>query len=580
MLTFSTVVGYPEEGRWIGFAATVGLAAIDGARHLYKDRSITIDLLDMLLAALIAFGALSLLWSANVNGGIQTVIIAGACLLFALYLKRYAPRATTLAIALGAGSAIVGSLVTNLWLPAAQWSGFGNSGYAAEALILCLPFLWPLWRLEWEFTAVTQILAVVIAAAAIGYIVAFTPSAIGAFVLASFAAIASLHWAFRRSMLLGWGCAALWLIIPPIVAWFGWEPLQLTERILVRAELWLNAGFMILDRPLFGHGAGSFIEVYPLFKEAHGDLLPFVNKAFESYVTEAEALHNETLQLWTELGTAGLLLLVAFYATALKAAAARFRHDVFAQAGGAALLAALAESFLEYPFQRAATLFLAVIALAFATRDAAPAIPQWRLKLARPVAATTASIAAVAAVLLLVASYRQFEAERRLDQTHAPGIDPVIAFNLTYEAHRLDPLDRRIRAALPIMLDGVIRARGLAAVPRATVDQIYRDVDNGARYNTSALVAHAQYLLEASGGDDPSFLTVLADLKRGSSRVAAAYAIEARYLIAHRRFAEAVAVATTGQKYTDGVSSIPSADAAIKANLAALRQLAERNLPH
>lgn len=576
LLTALTVAGYPEAGRWIAFAAATALALIDGARQAHRQNQITIDLLDILLAGLIAYGALSLIWSANANGGIQTVIIATACLVLATYLKRRATPALMTAIAAGTALGVIATLATNLWLPPTQWSGFGNSGYAAEALVLALPFLWILWRDQSHLAPITRFLAVATAILSVGYVVIFTPSLIGAFVAAALASIGSIVWAFRRKRRLGWIFVVAWAMIPAIVGFPAWDRLHLTERVLVRVELWLNAGFMILDRPLFGHGAGSFIEVYPLYKEAHGELMPFVNKAFESYVTEAEALHNETLQVWTELGLVGLVPLLAFFALALKSAAARLCNSPFVAAGGVALLVVLSESCLEYPFQRAATLFLAVIALAFATHGSASGIRRWHFRLSPIATIATLPVATVASVLLLFASLRQYEAETRLEKI--AGLDPVAAFNAVYEAHAVDPLERRIRTTLPILLDGLVRARGLDAVPPALIDGVFRDVDDGGHFNTAALVARAQLQLDMTGGNDSAFLATLADLKRGSAHVAAAYAIEARYLIGQKRLAEALPVIAEGLKYTEGRSSVPGADEAMKTHLLDLQRIATEQM--
>ena len=546
VLALLSVAGYPEPRRWVFIAIAASLALFDGVRRLSRSRELTVDLGDAILTALIAFGALSLFWSANRNGGIQTVIIA--CAMFALlaYLKRCASDTILTGISIGVGIAALGALGTNMWLPNAQYSGFANSGYAAEALLLCVPFVWPLWRFR---TLLARGFVVAVAVAVIGYIVIWTPSMIGFFVAGMFAVILSLVYAFRRGATLGWLCVAAWLVVPPLAAWVGWDQLNLTSRLLYRAEIWLNTLLMASVRPLFGHGLGSFIEVFPLYKEAHGDLMPFINPTFESYVTEAEAAHNEPVQLFAELGLVGLLPFLALVALTLRAGVRRLAADPFAAAGAAAVVTVLGESLLEYPFQRAATLFLAVLAFAFAARGAELRPRQWRLRLPTLVPVALAPFALAAAILLVFAAIRQDAAERRLDTIRLHGIDPLESYNLVLEAHRLDPLERRIRTALPIMLDGVIRARGLAAMPQSTIDQIYAWQQDGGRNNTAALVAHAQLLLEKDGGDDPDFPRVLAALKAGSDRVAARYAIEARYQIGHGQYAQGLVTVAEGKKY-------------------------------
>jgi hypothetical protein len=585
LLALLSVAGYPEPRRWVFIAIAVSLALFAGLRRLSRSREIVVDLADAILAALIAFGALSLTWTANRNGGIQTVIVACAMFALMVYLKRCASDTVLTGIAIGVGGAALGAIATNMWLPNAQYSGFANSGYAAEALLLCIPFVWPLWRFR---TVLARGFVVAVAVAVVGYIVFWTPSMIGFFVAGMFAAIVSLVYASKRGAALGRLCVAAWLIVPPLIAWVGWDQLNLTGRLFYRAELWLNAGVMAAHRPLFGHGLGSFIEVFPLHKE---DVFPIYkalhidpalvdrihNTRFDSYVTEAEAVHNEPVQLLTELGLVGLLPFLALLALTLRAGVRRLATDPFAAAGAAAVVTVVGESLLEYPFQRAATLFLAVLAFAFAARGPDSGLRQWRLRVPTIVPVALAPVTLAAAALLVFAAIRQEGAERLLDKTRLPGSDPVQNYNLLLEAHRLDPLERRIRTALPIMLDGVIRARGLAAVPQAAIDQIYAWQEDGGHYNTAALVAHAQLLLEKDGGNDPDFPRVMEALKAGSDRVAARYAIEARYQIGHGQYAQGLATVAEGKKYR-GVSDIPGADASIQANLDNLERIARNRM--
>ena len=170
---------------------------------------------------------------------------------------------------------------------------------------------------------------------------------------------------------------AFWLIVPSLVITFGWKPLDLRDHIGIRAELDLNTGLMWLDRPLFGRGLGSFIEVYPIYKERHGDLMPYINSAFESYITEAEAAHCDPIQLLAELGIVGFVPFLALVFVALRNAALRIRDPMIC-AGGIGLVVLLSESLIEYPMQRASTTFLAVFALALAGRGTL-GIPDLRL---------------------------------------------------------------------------------------------------------------------------------------------------------------------------------------------------------
>jgi len=237
----------------------------------------------------------------------------------------------------------------------------------------------------------------------------------------------------------------------------------------------------------------------------------------------------------------------------------------------------LSESLIEYPLQRCTTMFLAVLAVALAAHGNAPGLRRWRLSLAIPVRFAAAAAATVGSILLVIASYCQFEAEWRLDTSHAEGIDAMVAFNLALEANEYDPLDRRIVATLPVYVDTVLHQHSIDFIGRPLIDKIYREVDRHARNNAAALMAHAQYLL-AEPGHDAEFLRVLADMKRGSSRVAAVYMLESRFELLHRQYAEALASATEGLKYADVRGLVPNADEGVEQALRFDQQVARAEL--
>ncbi len=169
VLALLSVAGYPEPRRWVFIAIAASLALFDGVRRLSRSRELTVDLCDALLAGLIAFGALSLFWSANRNGGIQTIIIACALLVLIIYLKRFATAKVLTGISIGVGLSAIAALSVNMWLPANFFSGFANSGYAAEAFILCVPFMWPLWRLGRDWSKVMAFVVVLAAVSSISW---------------------------------------------------------------------------------------------------------------------------------------------------------------------------------------------------------------------------------------------------------------------------------------------------------------------------------------------------------------------------------------------------------------------------
>ena len=575
LATLGVIAGYPEPVKWLCFAGLVALALLDLAYILPLRPTLEFDLSDALLAALILWGALSLAWSDNVNGGMQAVVIALACLILAFHLKSCGEARLYRAMAIAIAAGIPLALATNLWLPRAAFSGYGNSGYVAEAFVAALPFLWVLWC---GGGGPAKLGAVGAGALALGYLALYTPSAIELLVLGVFAAIASIAAAFRRRRWLGWAALAGWLLAASLVAYAGWDALQLTRRLLLRAELWVNVAIMIAAKPFFGHGLGSYIETFPLYKEAHGDWLPWIDLAYESYATESEAAHNEPLQLLAELGLVGLAGFVALVATILRGSAKRLAADPVAAAGGAAFLAVLICGLVEYPFQRCATLVLAVIGWGFALHGQPSGVPRWRLAPPGFLRGGASAVAVVAALALGYAGLRQYAADTLFYDVKRFDLDASERFTLAYRAHLTAPWERAIRAALPVALEGVVQQHGAAAVPRAFVEAIDRLADEGARLCAAALVARIQYRLDIGAVDDAEFQALMTDLHRGSARVAMVYALDARLALLRGKPEMALAALARGRQFTQGSSSTPEVDVAVRRNFDELTRVAHSML--
>jgi len=131
-----------------------------------------------------------------------------------------------------------------------------------------------------------------------------------------------------------------------------------------RLVVWKNTSELIKQRPVLGHGAGSFKHVY-------GSVLNTfqVDTRFDKEVQIRRA-HNDFLQTAVELGLPGFLLLVLFAGGVLVMALRLMgpqRSDfeqfiLFASSG--ALVAFLVNALFGFPFQRALTPLLALMSAA------------------------------------------------------------------------------------------------------------------------------------------------------------------------------------------------------------------------
>jgi len=75
------------------------------------------------------------------------------------------------------------------------------------------------------------------------------------------------------------------------VGWFGWEPVfERFEKVRnpqgdiseMRLEIWKDSRDIIHDFPLFGTGAGSFVDIYPRYRTVQGDRI--VDHAHNDYI--------------------------------------------------------------------------------------------------------------------------------------------------------------------------------------------------------------------------------------------------------------------------------------------------------
>lgn len=84
--------------------------------------------------------------------------------------------------------------------------------------------------------------------------------------------------------------------------------LKPNSSIAVRISLWGNSWSLIKNKPLLGHGTGSFVEVFSQISEDTAQLLSGKHKT----------PHNNYLFVWFELGILGLILFVSIFFFQLK----------------------------------------------------------------------------------------------------------------------------------------------------------------------------------------------------------------------------------------------------------------------
>lgn len=371
----------PDAMRLLAFSCIVALLLVDGLRRVLTGHQLRLDSVDCAFALLIGYAALSLCWSADWRSGVQAVILGVAGWLALVHVKQWTKRDHLIALAWGIAAAD-GLMIARYYLMAPdQWAGFENRGYMAESLTLSLPFLLVLWTRR---HSLQRSFAALVLTAVLFFLGFVGQSAIPLFVLVTLAIGLAIHKAFEVRRLWGVFASCLFAALSALIMIFAWEPLDLSRRLLIRLELMLDTIYMAAGAPVFGHGVGSFVALFPLFKEKHLAIFPHFSPVFSAYTTEAEAAHNEFLQVAAELGLLGIVLLVFLSATIWRVARGAVRGDLIAAAGSLTLLAIAAASMIEYPLQRPATYFLALAAVAFVCHDRPSTLPYRVVTLPRP----------------------------------------------------------------------------------------------------------------------------------------------------------------------------------------------------
>lgn len=443
------------------------------------------------VAALVFLGwaALSLTWSGDWRAGVGQFQNLAALFAIAFAVRhirqfdRYWLPILTLCLA---------GILMLTWATPDRWAGgFGNKNFIAEAVVLLVAFTVALsfTRMYGPFWQATSWLT---ALAGVVYLVGYNESnlqylAIGAGVL-WLSAVWVRKRAWRRVALI----AALCLGAVVVFQMMGkWDAVEVS--LIRRAEIWLNAGAMILDHPLFGVGLGSFDYAYP--RTAH---LAVMSGTFLENPTDfMGATHNEYLQVLVELGSVGVLLGGAIIWLALRGAWTPMRR-----AGAVCLVAAAAISLVGFPLQNPPGGVLVAIAAGLATRH---------LPTRRSVPAL--NFGGLAAVPLLAGAYYFAGGMWIAGQIPAlMSVEPVLALAANEQAYVKWPFNPwiRLQGALSLRAVVVTHAGRVQLAPEAA-DRIYERAATAAPQHPGLLITRAEYLLTSGRWDDSDEIADILD---------------------------------------------------------------------
>lgn len=321
----------------------------------------TFRLSDILALCFFAWAGLSLLWTPDQAQGAFQLSHALVALCAFVVVSRLPDRAVDLAILPGVLLALLGHYVLLYVLPPDWYGAFGNKNFGAEFLLGAIPLAAvALWGTRFRHIAWL--------AAAAGVVLLFT---VYGQANAKYVALLCLgisiagYLVYRRFYLL----AAIIVLLPldALVLW-GFNAWSFSS-LRVRIELWTNTLALWLEKPLQGHGFGSFNHEYPRYAEYHLSLFPEMGTLLNQPAMFSGAAHSEPLQLLAELGLIGLFLACALVLVLIRERVRRGNLTATDYGCLATVILTLGAGLVGFPLQNAATIALAVMALGILARN-------------------------------------------------------------------------------------------------------------------------------------------------------------------------------------------------------------------
>ena len=273
-------------------------------------------------AALVAWALLSSLWAQDAAHAISTAfrLAQGVVLLFVVYTfvtRRSHVRAIVLAFIGGALFAafvgILGKYSANAGVNDGRLSGgFDDPNELAAVLLPAIVF-----AVAWAAGTRRRVARVFLAASVpiMGISFLRTDSQAG---LVALGVVLVLGVAFsggaRRHVTVG---VAFFLLAATFYYTFVTQPVALQtitsdDNTSNRKTLWSVAGQMVEDHPVAGVGAGNFVVLESSYA------LEDMNLKRADLVVEGEIVHNTYLEVFAELGAAGLALFLGLIAVSLR----------------------------------------------------------------------------------------------------------------------------------------------------------------------------------------------------------------------------------------------------------------------
>lgn len=292
---------------------------------------------------------LSLLWTPDIREGQLHAQNVAAAVVAGIWLCRVSSRHWLPLITVAA--------ILMVWTQEPiMWAGFGNENWLTEFLLVgMVGSLASLKHPWWRWASVAAILA------SLHWLIFVCNSDTRLAGLGGLALFGAAYLVVTRRSY--WALTGLLVLVNAVV----FAPLpDLLRAVYARIETTWNTGILWLEKPLTGHGVGSFNYEYPRVQEAHISVFPGIDTMLRPANVYAGAAHNEYIQFLAEYGLVGALL-IGLIVLSLRVQW-NYRSAVYLAAlstlGGTALVG--------FPLQNPATVALGCVLVGLLSREAVP----------------------------------------------------------------------------------------------------------------------------------------------------------------------------------------------------------------
>jgi len=489
-LTYGLGTGSPITPRWLIIYSGAALGLVCFAWFLFRTRLITFTTSELLAAGFISYLALTLAWSSDPRDGLLTLEAITVLWLLYVALQRLPRRVFAAAVYVGTTISLAGAIILGFGHKPI-FGGMGNENYQAELFLVLLPLVcaaWcaiktPIWWIR-PFALPVSLSAV--------WFLSFVNLSDSKWAAASAVGAALMLWLIRRRhfYIAGFG-----FLLPLNAAlWSGWASSSpVIKAISHRLEIGFNTALLWAEKPLFGHGIGSFNYEYGRVQEAHLQWFPSMDTVLHPASVFAGAAHNELLQLGADTGLVGVLIALALIALMVH----RFYHkkkDALDIGAAMSLLIVAALSQISFPLQNPATVTVVMFAAAALMQG-----ERSRLTIQLPVLSSRVFCLALllAGVGLVTSSAMNHQAERLFSSTTANiKVAHPAALQANLNAYKMYPFERRYRHQLMLTVGALLKhAWGDVTITNGAADQAYKIALTASAYMPAVMLTRLEYLL-------------------------------------------------------------------------------------